>query len=120
MATAKKRQFETAKAPGYTPALPNPESKWSRGVALALEMLAESTLEEMALDPGWRAGRRQDNAVYRYLLRAREAGPKVEVAFCSLLCEYIASSELHGCPDLELLEKLARKPVPQRATSMRS
>jgi hypothetical protein len=56
--------------------------------------------------------------VYRYLLRLRQlAGddPHVEMAFCSILTEFIATACGGSCYDVDDIEHLARRvgPVPQ-------
>jgi hypothetical protein len=87
---------------------------WRLGVDLALELIGVSDADCMSLDSDARDGGPQDNAVWRFLCKAREADDaQVERAFCAVLSDYIASARDGTVPDVEFLEKLVRRPVAQ-------
>jgi hypothetical protein len=88
---------------------------WQRGSALAIEMLDEADLDEMALTDDCRDGRPQDNLLYRYLLRLRHEAndaPQVERAFCSVLTDYIATACDGSVWDIAGIERCAREDGP--------
>lgn len=96
----------------------SPEA-WRRGTELAIEMFNEADLDEaMSVNADEREGRAQNNLVFRYLLRLRQVAGEdqhVEMAFCSILTEFIATACGGSCYDVDGIEHLARRvgPVPQ-------
>jgi hypothetical protein len=94
-----------------------PSAAWQRGSALAVEMLGETDMDEMTLTDQWRDGRPQNNLLYRYLLRLREIGDaQIDMAFCSVVTEFLASAADGSFWDVEDIEREVRKvgPVAQR------
>jgi hypothetical protein len=90
-----------------------PADAWARGSALAVEMLAETDMDEMTLTDKFRDGRPQNNLLYRYLLRLREIGDaQIEAAFCSVITEYVASARDGSLVDIEWLADEVRKTGP--------
>jgi hypothetical protein len=88
-----------------------PAEAWTRGSALAIELLDEMDLDKVCMCDESRDGGPQDNILYRYLQRLRREAsddPQVEQAFCSVLSDYIASAP-EGTWDVDAIERAARK-----------
>jgi hypothetical protein len=90
---------------------------WARGSALAIELLEEcDDLDRVCMCDEGRGGAAQDNVLYRYLLRLRREAsddPQVEMAFCSVLSDYIGAAP-EGAWDVDAIEKYVRESGPVR------
>ena len=86
---------------------------WARGSALAIELLDEIDLDNVCMCDESRDGGPQDNILYRYLQRLRRGeaadDPQAELAFCSVLSDYIGSAEDGGTWDVDAIERASRK-----------
>ena len=90
---------------------------WRQGADLAIELLEEINIDQVTLEDSVRDGRPQDNAVYRFMCKARQGGEPQLMAFCAVLSEYVGSAADGSCLDVSFVAKLARRPVAQAVRS---